>query len=538
MSSRDDVLAFAASVSWIAMRDDREKVLAELAALLPARRLRVPDAHRDDVGDPQLRLSFGNVAETYHRVRPPYSQEVLDRAQAALALDADARVLDLAAGTGRLTSELARRFAHVVAVEPSDAMRALIRDGDVRAGSAEAIPLEDASVDAVFVGEAFHWFDARAAIAEIARVLRPRGGLAVFHTHWWETEPPLPDAALELLRGPWERFAAQRNAPWDDAFDESPFEPLRYERFEEAIDVVARRAARALLDDELARGDLDRREDGALRAGAPAARRRLPAADQARARLDAARAVKRAVVVGAGPNGLAGAVKLAKAGFDVTVHEAAATVGGGCRTAELTLPGFRHDVCAAVLPLARRSPAFAGLELEWIDPPVPAAHALDGDAVTLERDASAHRRRPRRGRAELPRARRAVRPRVAEALVAPGRASRAAVARPRAAQRACDRASLHDRSAHARSSPGTRRTPRYRSNARGLRASASRSARRRTSTAGRFSAVDRRRSSTRSRHACLRSAARSSRRAPSTSCRGRTSSSATSRHASSPALRG
>ena len=65
-----------------------------------------------------LRLSFGNVAETYHRVRPPYSQQLLDRAQAALALGADARVLDLAAGTGRLTRELAQRFAHVVAVEP------------------------------------------------------------------------------------------------------------------------------------------------------------------------------------------------------------------------------------------------------------------------------------------------------------------------------------------------------------------------------------------------------------------------------------
>ena len=95
--------------------------------------------------------------------------------------------------------------------------------------------------------------------------------------------------------------------------------------------------------------------------------------------------MKRAVVIGAGPNGLAGAITLAEAGFDVTVHEAAATAGGGCRTAELTLPGFRHDICAAVLPLARRSPAFAGLELEWIDPPVPAAHALDGDSVTLER---------------------------------------------------------------------------------------------------------------------------------------------------------
>ena len=95
--------------------------------------------------------------------------------------------------------------------------------------------------------------------------------------------------------------------------------------------------------------------------------------------------MKRAVVVGAGPNGLAGAIKLAEAGLDVTVHEAADTIGGGCRTAELTLPGFRHDVCSAVLPLARNSPAFSGLELEWIDPPVPAAHALDGDAVLLER---------------------------------------------------------------------------------------------------------------------------------------------------------
>jgi ubiquinone/menaquinone biosynthesis C-methylase UbiE len=189
------------------------------------------------VGDPHLRLSFGNVAETYHRVRPTYSQELLERAQAELALDAGARVLDLAAGTGRLTQELARRFGHVIAVEPNDEMRALISDGDVRAGAAEAIPVEDASVDAVFVGEAFHWFEPREAIAEIARVLRPRGRLAVVHTHWWETDPPLPDAALELLREPWERFARQRRAPWDDAFDESPFEPLRYERFEEAITV-------------------------------------------------------------------------------------------------------------------------------------------------------------------------------------------------------------------------------------------------------------------------------------------------------------
>jgi phytoene dehydrogenase-like protein len=95
--------------------------------------------------------------------------------------------------------------------------------------------------------------------------------------------------------------------------------------------------------------------------------------------------VKRAVVLGAGPNGLAAAVRLAQAGFEVTMHEEGETIGGGCRTAELTLPRFRHDVCAAILPLARNSPAFTGLQVEWIDPSLPAAHALDGDAVSLER---------------------------------------------------------------------------------------------------------------------------------------------------------
>jgi SAM-dependent methyltransferase len=123
----------------------------------------------------------------------------------------------------------------VIAVEPDDSMRALIRDGDVRAGSAESVPVEDDCVDAVFVGEAFHWFDPAAAIAEIARVLRPRAGLAIVSVHWWETEPPLPDAALEILSGPYRRFSAQRNPPWDGSFDVGPFEPLRYERFEDAI---------------------------------------------------------------------------------------------------------------------------------------------------------------------------------------------------------------------------------------------------------------------------------------------------------------
>ena len=173
----------------------------------------------------ELRLSFGNLAETYDRVRPPYSTVLLDRAEELLGLDTESRVLDLGAGTGRVTRELARRFEHVVAVEPDERMRAL--NGDAIAGSAEAIPLEDGSVDAVFVGEAFHWFDTKAAIPEIARVLRPRGGLAILWTHWWETEPPLPDEALAALREPWERSQSQRRPPWDGAFEGSPFEPIQ-----------------------------------------------------------------------------------------------------------------------------------------------------------------------------------------------------------------------------------------------------------------------------------------------------------------------
>jgi phytoene dehydrogenase-like protein len=97
--------------------------------------------------------------------------------------------------------------------------------------------------------------------------------------------------------------------------------------------------------------------------------------------------VKRAVVIGSGPNGLAAAIVLAEAGLDVVVHEAAPVAGGGVRSEQLTLPGFVHDVCSAIHPLAVASPLFRRLELdvEWIHPDVPAAHPLDGDAVLLDR---------------------------------------------------------------------------------------------------------------------------------------------------------
>ena len=94
-----------------------------------------------------------------------------------------------------------------------------------------------------------------------------------------------------------------------------------------------------------------------------------------------------AIVVGAGPNGLAAAITLAQAGRDVLVVEAADEPGGGARTAELTLSGFRHDVCSAIHPLGRASPFFTslGLErhgLEWLEPEVQAAHLLDGAGRT------------------------------------------------------------------------------------------------------------------------------------------------------------
>jgi phytoene dehydrogenase-like protein len=99
-----------------------------------------------------------------------------------------------------------------------------------------------------------------------------------------------------------------------------------------------------------------------------------------------------AVVVGSGPNGLAAAITLAQAGHSVAVFEAADSIGGGVRSAELTLPGFVHDVCSAIHPFGRVSPFFRDLDLErdglrWVTPDAPIGHPLDdGPAVLLERD--------------------------------------------------------------------------------------------------------------------------------------------------------
>ena len=118
------------------------------------------------------RTSFGSAADAYATGRPSYPTAALDWVLPTSAT----RVLDLAAGTGKLTEGLLERGLDVVAVEPDDAMRDHVPSGATTlAGSAEDIPVDDASVDCVVVGQAFHWFDGPAAMAEIARVLRPGG---------------------------------------------------------------------------------------------------------------------------------------------------------------------------------------------------------------------------------------------------------------------------------------------------------------------------------------------------------------------------
>lgn len=129
---------------------------------------------------------FSSVADAYERGRPDYPPAVVGALAAELGLEPGAPVLDLAAGTGKLSRALLAGGLDLVAVEPHAAMRERLAVGvgaeRVREGVAEDIPLDDGSVDAVTVADGFHWFDQPRALAEIRRVLRPHGGLAVLTT--------------------------------------------------------------------------------------------------------------------------------------------------------------------------------------------------------------------------------------------------------------------------------------------------------------------------------------------------------------------
>jgi ubiquinone/menaquinone biosynthesis C-methylase UbiE len=146
--------------------------------------------------------SFEDVAELYERVRPTYPDEAVDWLADQLRVGPESTVVDLGAGTGKLTRAFVGRAAHVIAVEPGPEMLAQLRrvvpDAEGLLGAAEAIPLEDESVDAVVCGQSFHWFRRNEAMREIRRVLRPGGGLGLI----WNTrdnEDPVQAEVTKLL---------------------------------------------------------------------------------------------------------------------------------------------------------------------------------------------------------------------------------------------------------------------------------------------------------------------------------------------------
>jgi ubiquinone/menaquinone biosynthesis C-methylase UbiE len=201
---RAGLVSYFLSQSQVASRtgEERAAIRSELERLIPERRYVRPLTAEVywTISMGALARSFDRTADEYERARPGYAEEALD----AVGLPADAVVLDLAAGTGKLTRQLVPRFARVLAVEPLAGMRAVLErvvpEAEALEGTATAIPLEDASVDGVFVGQAFHWFGTAEAVREIARVLRPGGMLAILFNHAdAELEPPLPEPVRDTI---------------------------------------------------------------------------------------------------------------------------------------------------------------------------------------------------------------------------------------------------------------------------------------------------------------------------------------------------
>ena len=186
------------------------------------------------MSDPQG-LTFESVADDYDRGRPAWPKEMLEGIEAV-------DVLDLAAGTGKLTRLLLERYRHVIAVEPLAAMRALIPPAaEVLDGAAEAIPLPDDSVDAALVAEAFHWFDSRTAVSELARVLRPAGTLLVCFNEWrGPYQPPIGERAHAVLEERWARLPPPGgpkvdSGEWKLGFVEELFSPLEERSYDHEL---------------------------------------------------------------------------------------------------------------------------------------------------------------------------------------------------------------------------------------------------------------------------------------------------------------
>lgn len=151
--------------------------------------------------------SFDEWAPQYERYRASYPDALFDHISSRLKLSADPQVADLGAGTGKASRAMARRGWHVVAVEPGEQMLDVLRekasaeglDIETRLATAEQTGLPDSSVDLVTAAQAFHWFDPERAVPEMARIVRPGGGVAVFRNSRPEQSSPFEEAYFELL---------------------------------------------------------------------------------------------------------------------------------------------------------------------------------------------------------------------------------------------------------------------------------------------------------------------------------------------------
>jgi SAM-dependent methyltransferase len=182
-----------------------------------------------------LARSFDDVAAAYDFGRPRYDGHAIDAIAAAAG--GGPRLLDLGAGTGRLAGPLLQKGLDVVAVEPLDAMRAILTQaiGPDRAlaGHAEALPLPDASVDGAVCSDAWHWFDGARAADELHRVVRPDGGVVVCVSkpHWDENDEvrPYVDEISALLDSLWKAvdhpYLGGSHRP-DGLEDHAGFEPI------------------------------------------------------------------------------------------------------------------------------------------------------------------------------------------------------------------------------------------------------------------------------------------------------------------------
>jgi SAM-dependent methyltransferase len=164
--------------------------------------------------DPRRALSFGSAAAEYDAARPSYPADAV-----RWAIGDARRVLDLGAGTGKLARVVLDLGLEAVAVEPDDEMRAFIPT-ESHAGTAEQIPLPDASVDAVVVGQAFHWFDAAKALPEMVRVLRPGGRIGLF----WN----LYDDRVDWVAALCDLVEAEARMSLSNALSRPPFDGSAY----------------------------------------------------------------------------------------------------------------------------------------------------------------------------------------------------------------------------------------------------------------------------------------------------------------------